>query len=77
MRSKKFVLDANIWVSYIITNNLKTIIETVAINKIRILYSDELLEEINRVLNYPHLLKYKVDIKKAIQFVKKIEFMQN
>jgi predicted nucleic acid-binding protein len=46
MRSKRFVLDANIWVSYFITNNLSVLIETVAINKIRLLYCEELLTEI-------------------------------
>lgn len=58
--------------SYLIKNNLQTLIETVAINRIQILYSNELLEEVERVLNYPHLLKYKVDIKKAILFIKLI-----
>ena len=72
MRSKKYVLDANIWVSYFITNRLTILIETVAINKIRLLYCEELLDEIERVLNYPHLKKYKIDIRKAIQFVKSI-----
>jgi uncharacterized protein len=66
------VLDANIWVSYFITNNLWVLTETVAINKIRLLYCDELLLEIETVLNYPHLLKYNVEIKKAVQFIKKI-----
>lgn len=72
MRSKKYVLDANIWVSYFITNRLTILIETVAINKIRLLYCEELLDEIERVLNYPLLKKYKIDIRKAIQFVKSI-----
>ncbi len=72
MRSKKYVLDANIWVSYFITNRLTILIEKVAINKIRLLYCEELLDEIERVLNYPHLKKYKIDIRKAIQFVKSI-----
>ncbi len=72
MRSKRFVLDANIWVSYFIKNNLSLLTETVAINRIRLLYCDELLFEIETVLNYPHLLKYNVEIKKALQFIKKI-----
>ena len=72
MRSKRFVLNANIWVSYIIKNNLSVLTETVAINKIRLLYCIELLLEIETVLNYPHLLKYNVEIKKAIKFIKKI-----
>lgn len=72
MRSKRFVLDANIWVSYFITNDLSVLIETVAINKIKLLYCEELLIEIERVLKYPHLLKYNIEIKKTIQFVKQV-----
>jgi uncharacterized protein len=72
MRSKRFVLDANIWVSYFITNNLSVLIETVAINKIRLIYCEELLTEIERVLKYPHLQKYNIEIRKAIQFVKQV-----
>ncbi len=72
MRSKSFVLDANIWVSYLINNKVAFLIETVAINKIRLLYCEELLIEIERVLKYPHLQKYNIEIRKAIRFIKEI-----
>lgn len=72
MRSKKYVLDANIWVSYFITNRLSVLLETVAINKIKLLYCEELLDEIEKVLGYPHLKKYNINIKKATRFVKDI-----
>lgn len=73
MRNIKFVLDANIWISYFLTNNLLTLISTVAINKISLFYCDELLSEIERVLNYPHLKKRAINIKKALKFIQEIE----
>lgn len=72
MRSKKFVLDANICVSYFLSNNIYILLEAIAINKITVFYCQELLIEIERVLDYPHLKKYNIEIKKAINFVKKI-----
>ena len=38
----------------------------------QLLYFEELLIEIERVLHYPHLQKYNIEIKKAIQFIKKV-----
>ncbi len=72
MRNKKFVLDANIWVSYFLSDNIFILVEAIAVNKITLIYCQELLIEIERVLDYPHLKKYNVDIRKAINFVKKI-----
>ena len=50
MRINKFVLDNNIWVSYLITR---------------------------RVLTYPHLEKYDVDIQYALNVVKKATLITN
>ena len=72
MRNKKFVLDANIWVSYFLSDNIFVLVEAIAVNKITLIYCQELLIEIERVLDYPHLKKYNVDTRKAINFVKKI-----
>ena len=71
MRSKKFVLDANIWVSYFLSNNISLLLEIISSNKITVLYCSELLTEIERVLEYPHLVKYNVEVKSAVSFVKK------
>jgi putative PIN family toxin of toxin-antitoxin system len=67
MRNKKFVVDANIWVSYFLANNLLILISAVSINKITLFYCDELLIEIERVLNHPHLKKRAINIKKAFK----------
>ena len=72
MRSKKFVLDANIWVSYFLSNNISLLLEIISTNKITVLYCLELLTEIERVLEYPHLVKYNVEVKSAVSFVKKV-----
>jgi uncharacterized protein len=72
MRNKKFVLDANIWVSYFLSNNVYILLKAISVNKITLIYCKELLIEIERVLDYPHLKKYNVEIKKALNFVKKI-----
>jgi uncharacterized protein len=66
------VLDANIGVSYFLTNNLLILISAVSINKITLFYCDELLIEIERVLNYPHLKKCEINIKKALKFIHEI-----
>lgn len=72
MRSKKFVLDANIWVSYFLSNNISLLVEIISSNKVTVFYCEELVREIERVLEYPHLIKYNVEVKSAISFVKRI-----
>ncbi len=72
MRSKKFVLDANIWVSYFLTNNLLDLTSAVSINKITVFYCNELLIEIERVLKYPHIKKRSINIKRALKFIQEI-----
>jgi putative PIN family toxin of toxin-antitoxin system len=72
MRNKKFVLDANIWVSYFVSNNFLILIQFVSLKKIQLLYSIELLQEVERVLQYPHLKKRNLDVKKSLEFIKSI-----
>lgn len=72
MRSKKFVLDANIWVSYFLSNNISLLVGIISSNKITVFYCQELLTEIERVLEYPHLIKYNLEVKSAVSFVKRI-----
>ena len=70
MRVNKFVLDNNIWVSYFITKRVLILLEIIDRHKLVVFSCDELLEEVKRVLNYPHLKKYKVDISSALKIVK-------
>jgi uncharacterized protein len=71
MRVNRFVLDANIWVSYLITEAEEKIVDIIADNDLTVFRCDELLIEIVRVLNYPRLKKYNVDVAYAIKVVKK------
>jgi hypothetical protein len=71
MRVNRFVLDANIWVSYLITGSEQKLIVTIVDNDLIVFRCDELLAEIARVLIYPRLKKYNVDIPYALRIVKK------
>jgi putative PIN family toxin of toxin-antitoxin system len=71
MRVNKFVLDANIWVSYLITETEQKLIDIIADNNLTVFRCDELLVEVARVLNYPRLKRYNVDVSYAIKVVKR------
>lgn len=72
MRNKKFVLDVNIWVSYFITKHYDLLAYIKYENKLEIFYCDELITEFERVLNYKHLKKYKINSKEAVNIIKAI-----
>lgn len=72
MRSDRFVLDANIRISYFITNSHQKLIDIVFIYQIDIFSCKELLDELNQVLQYEKLQKYRVNVRKVIRFVKEI-----
>ena len=71
MRVNRFVLDANIWVSYLITETEQKLINIISDNDLIVFRCDELLVEIARVLTYPRLKKYNVDIPYALRVVRK------
>lgn len=70
MRVRRFVLDANIWISYIITGREQYLLKLKIDNKLTLLVCNELLAELKRVLEYPQLRKYKVNTKEALRFIK-------
>jgi len=72
VRVNRYVLDANIWVSYIITQTEDRLLGQVAEGKLTIFICDELLKELRRVFRYPQLEKYKINIPAAISFIKAI-----
>lgn len=69
MRINRFVLDANIWVSYFIASRYDLLLHTIYKNEIIVFSCDELLIEIERVLKYEHLKKYKINVKEALRIV--------
>ena len=58
MRSKKVILDTNLWISFLITKNLSEIDELIQDRKIKLLFSNELLEEFINVAKRPKFTKY-------------------
>lgn len=72
MRVNRFVLDANIWISYLITNTEPKLTKIVIEHRITFYYCEELLTEIKRVLAYPHLEKYHINIDEANKYIKQI-----
>ncbi len=73
MHQKKvrIIIDTNVWISILITNNFKRFDELIFDNKVLLLYSDELLSELISVVNRPKFKKYfnKQDVKKLIGFM--------
>ncbi|MDQ6763445.1 MAG: putative toxin-antitoxin system toxin component, PIN family [Bacteroidota bacterium] len=69
MRIKKYVLDANIWLSYFMTQREQYLAGIIIENELTLFYSDELLQEIKRVVGYKHLEKYKLDGYKISRFI--------
>ncbi len=69
MRVKKYVLDANIWISYFITQQELRLADIIFNNDLVIFYCDELLEELKRVLTYEHLKKYNIKWNKVDNFI--------
>jgi len=58
MRSKKIILDTNLWISFLITRNLSEIDELIQDRKIKLLFSNELIEEFLIVAKRPKFAKY-------------------
>ena len=69
MRNKRFVLDPNIYISYFISRNQNALAALAIKHKLEFVICDELIAEFRRVLGYPRLTKFKIDIKQAVKFV--------
>lgn len=77
MRNKKFILDPNIYISYFITGRYNYLLKVMLEYKIFFIICPELLNEIERVLQYPRLAKFGVDIKRALRFVNENGYLVN
>ena len=69
MRNKRFVLDPNIYISYFISRNQNALAAFAIKPKLEFVICDELIAEFRRVLGYPRLTKFKIDIKQAVYVV--------
>jgi uncharacterized protein len=54
----KIIIDTNLWVSFIISNKLNVLDTLLYSEKVRILFSEELIIEIRQTITKPKLKKY-------------------
>ena len=68
MQDEVIILDSNIWISYIITKQLQTLVALIHKHHLTVLTSETLVEEIQGVLSRPKFKKYlkHSDIKEVI-----------
>ncbi len=58
MKSKKVILDTNLWISYLITDNYAVLDELIVSGKIRLIFSEALIEEFISVATRPKFKKF-------------------
>ena len=58
MKTKKIILDTNLWISFLITKNHTEIDKLLIEGKIRLLFSTELIEEFLTVTTRPKFKNY-------------------
>jgi len=64
----RVIIDTNLWISFLITKNLKTIDARVKAGKIKVIFSLELMEEFLSTVHRPKFKKYfaKEDIEQLV-----------
>lgn len=69
MKSKKIILDTNLWISFLISKKFNQIDKLIEGKRIILIFSNELLEEFIDVVSRPKFKKYfsKKDIEKIIE----------
>ena len=67
-KADRVIIDTNLWISFLITKDLKTLDTQVKTGKIKIIFSLELIEEFLSVAHRPKFKKYffKEDIEQLI-----------
>jgi uncharacterized protein len=63
MRSKKVILDTNLWISFLISKRLDFIDDLLYDGKVKLIFSKELIEEFLTVAKKPKFKKYFTDDK--------------
>lgn len=58
MRSRKVILDTNLWVSFLITRDMSFLDEYVKSGKVKLIFSKELIEEFIAFAYRPKFAKY-------------------
>lgn len=69
--ASRVVIDTNLWISYLLTDNFKFLDQLIGENVIVILYNDQLVGEIIQVACRPKLKKYisKSELNKLIDLI--------
>lgn len=69
MKIKKVILDTNLWISFLISNKFNQIDNLIENKKLKLIFSNELLEEFIDVVSRPKFKKYfsKSDIQKVLE----------
>lgn len=70
MKSKRVILDTNLWISFLISKNFNQIDELIEDKKVTLIFSDESIEEFINVVKRPKFEKYfsKMDIEKILNY---------
>ena len=70
MKSKKIILDTNLWISFLISKKFNSIDKLIENKRITLIFSDELISEFVEVVNRPKFEKYfsKNDIEKILDY---------
>ena len=58
IKKQKIIIDTNLWISFLISKNFTFLEHLVETNKIELLYSNQLILEIDNVVNRPKFKKY-------------------
>lgn len=68
MQKEVYILDSNIWISYVITKQLQTLVTLIQSHQLTVITCEQLIEEIQGVLSRPKFKKYlrHSDIKEVI-----------
>jgi putative PIN family toxin of toxin-antitoxin system len=68
MQNEVYILDTNIWISYVLTRRLHVLVANIIDNRLKILTNSNLFEEIEDVLTRPKFRRYikREDVKEVI-----------
>ncbi|MDB5210726.1 MAG: putative toxin-antitoxin system toxin component, family [Sediminibacterium sp.] len=54
----RLVIDTNLWISFLISDRERKLDSLLSLRKVIILFSNDLIDEINRISHYPKLKKH-------------------
>ena len=78
IKSKKVILDTNLWISFLISKDFSFLDEYIETGKLKLIFSEELFGEFITVAERPKFKKYfaESDVKHLIEVINKIITIQ-